>query len=69
MSPDTTRTQFQLQGNMTSLVTQPSLIALVRFDTTVPASVYAGSSLSAQIEVGSQRILSQLPWIGQLIGN
>jgi hypothetical protein len=69
MSPDTTRTQFQLQGNMAALVTQPSLIVLIRFTTMLPASIYAGSSLSAQIEVGSQRILSQLPWIGQLLGN
>lgn len=69
MSPDSTRKQFQLKGAGSSLVTQPSLILLVRFRTTVPARTYAGSSLSAQIEVGSQRILSQLPWIGQLIGN
>jgi hypothetical protein len=69
MSPDSTRQQFQLKGPGSYLVTQPSLILLVRFRTAVPARTYAGSSLSAQIEVGSQRILSQLPWIGQLIGN
>jgi hypothetical protein len=69
MSPDSTRKQFQLEGANSYLVTQPSLILLVRFHTTVSAKTYAGSSLSAQIEVGSQRILSQLPWIGQLIGN
>ena len=69
MSPDSTRKQFQLKDANASLVTQPSLILLVRFRTTVSARTYAGSSLIAQIEVGSQRILSQLPWIGQLIGN
>jgi len=69
MSPDSAREHFQLKGNTSYLVTQPSLVALVRFDTAVPASIYAGSALSAQIEVGSQRILSQLPWIGQLVGN
>ncbi len=69
MSPAQARTQFQLQGNMAYLVTQPSLVALVGFNTTIPASIYAGSLLNAQVEVGSQRILSQLPWIGQLIGN
>ena len=69
MSPDNARKHFPLQGKNSSLVTQPSLIALVKFTTSVPSSTYAGSSLSAQIEVGSQRILSQLPWIGQLIGN
>ena len=69
MSPDSTREHFQLKGNNSYLVTQPSLVALVGFTTLVPATIYAGSTLSAQIEVGSQRILSQLPWIGQLIGN
>ncbi len=68
-SPDHVRENFQLQGNNAALVTQPTLIALVGFTTTVPASTYAGSALSAQIEIGSERILSQLPWIGQLIGN
>lgn len=69
LSPERARTQYQLQGNAAYLVTQPTLIASIRFTTKVPAALYAGSSLSAQIEVGSQRILSQLPWIGQLIGN
>jgi hypothetical protein len=69
LSPDTTRKQFQLDGASSYLVTQPSLILLVRFRTIVLAKTYAGSLLSAQIEVGSQRILSQLPGIGQLIGN
>jgi hypothetical protein len=69
MSPESTRNHFQLEGDNASLVTQPAQVVLVRFRTTVPATTYAGSSLSAQIEVGSQRILSQLPWIGQLIGN
>jgi hypothetical protein len=69
MSPDSTRSHFQLAGENASLVTQPSLIVLARFRTPVSAKMYAGSSLSAQIEVGSQRILSQLPGIGQLIGN
>ena len=69
MSPDSTRKQFQLKGANSHLVTQPSLILLVKFRTTISAKIYAGSSLNAQIEVGSQRILSQLPWIGQLIGD
>lgn len=69
MSPDSARAHFQLEGNSSFLVTQPSLIVLVRFNTPVSATTYAGSSLSAQIKVGSQRILSQLPGIGQLIGN
>jgi hypothetical protein len=69
MSPDSARAHYQLEGSSAYLVTQPSLIVLVKFSTTVSAKTYAGSSLSAQIEVGSQRILSQLPWIGPLIGN
>jgi hypothetical protein len=69
MSPASARDHYQLQGQNAAIVTQPSLVALVRFSATVPASTYAGSALSAQIEVGSERILSQLPWIGQLIGN
>ena len=35
---------------------------------TVPAHTYAGSSLAASVEVGSQRILSILPGIGKLVG-
>jgi hypothetical protein len=67
-SPATARKNYQLSGDSSSLITQPSIVIVVKLGTEVPARMYAGSSLTADVEVGSHRILSLLPWIGKLVG-
>lgn len=68
-SPVAARQSYQLKGNNASLITEPAVIITARLGTTVPAHIYTGSSLTANVEVGSQRILSILPGIGKLVGN
>lgn len=68
MSPSDAQKQYQLGQNMTSVVPGPSVTVQVNLGTAVPAKTYAGSLLSARIEVGTQRLLSLLPGIGGLIG-
>ncbi len=68
-SPDSARRNYQLKGNSASLITEPAIVIVARLGATVPAHTYAGSSLTANVEVGSQRILSLLPGIGKLVGN
>ena len=69
ISPVTAQKNYQLKGKRSSLVTEPVMVIIARLGTAVPASIYAGSSLTANVEVGSQRILSLLPGIGKLVGN
>ena len=54
-------------GNDASLITQPSAVALIQLDNT-SSSLYAGNILTANVQVGSRRIISLLPGIGSLLG-
>lgn len=51
-----------------SPVTRPSVAVLVNLGTSIAASSYAGSQITAQVQTGSQRIISFLPGIGKLMG-
>lgn len=60
-SPEHLRNTYALRGVDALLVTQPSIVVIVRV--TSPASVaalYAGSSVKAQIQTGEQPLLSLL---------
>lgn len=59
IGPDAARTRFHLDAG-SGLVTEPSKVAVVRLDATLPPAVYGGSRLSAEVEVGSQRLLTLL---------
>lgn len=67
MSPLDIRTRFQLQGESASMVTEPSVAAILRLDATLSANLYAGSTFSASVQVGSQSVLSLLPGLSQLV--
>jgi hypothetical protein len=69
MSPDAARTGYQLDGAGALLMTQPSVVVLVRLGTTLPATAYAGSLVTAKVEIGSQRLLALLPGLGSLLGS
>ncbi|OUL21113.1 hypothetical protein [Nostoc sp. 106C] len=62
-SPDTIQKRFAI-----AQITRPSAIAIAQLepiDKNLPASAYLGSVGHAQAEVGSQRLISLLPLIGQ----
>ena len=68
VSPDAARTSYRLDGAGALLMTQPSVVVIIRPDTTLPAAVYAGSLVMAKVEIGSQRLLALLPGLGKLFG-
>lgn len=58
MSPEALRSHFHLE-NVSLPITQPSTVAIVKLD---PAfAKYAGSTLNAYVQVGSQSLISLLP--------
>jgi len=63
-SPDAARTRYRLDGADALLITQPSIVVIIRLGTTLPATTYAGSLVAAKVEVGSQRLLTLLPGLG-----
>jgi hypothetical protein len=69
MSPAAVRQSYHLEGVGALLITQPSIVAIVKLDTTLPATIYAGSLLTARVETGSQRLLSLLAGLGQSQGS
>ncbi len=63
-SPEDIRTQFGLTALQ---INQPVAVAIVPLDPAalnLPTTAYIGSTGTAEIVVGSQRLLSLLPWIG-----
>jgi hypothetical protein len=68
ISPNTARTNYRLDGVGGLVITEPSVVAIVRLDTSLPATTYPGSLVTAKIEIGSQRLLALLPGIRQLLG-
>jgi len=69
MSPDAVRKRYRLDGAGALLITQPSMVAIIRLSTTLPASAYAGSLLTAKVEIGSQRLLALFPGLGEFLGS
>jgi hypothetical protein len=65
VSPDAALQRYSLENNAASLITQPSTVVIVGLENTSP-SLYAGSTLTVSVVVGSRRIISLLPGIGSL---
>ena len=69
ISPSEARKRYMLDNSVSQMLTQPAVVVRVRLGTTIPAHMYAGSVLSAQVQVGSQRVLSLFPGFERLIGD
>lgn len=69
MSPAAVRQRYQLDAGDAALVTQPSVVATVKLDTVLSDTTYAGSLLTARIQIGSQRLLALLLGSGQFLGS
>jgi hypothetical protein len=66
MSPVALRSLFHLE-NYPLLITQPVAVVKVKLDPAF-ATAYAGSTLTADVQVGSQSLISLLPGVGSLFG-
>lgn len=66
MSPTALRALFHLE-NASLPITQPSMVVVVKLDP-ASATAYAGSTVTADLQVGSQRLISFLPGVGSLFG-
>lgn len=71
-SPDSLRATLGLGQQVTASITEPSVIAIVNFGPVPDAlepSAYLGSVYHAEVEVGTKRVISLLPFVNRLIGN
>ncbi len=64
MSPETLRAVFHLE-NASLPITQPSTVVIVKLNPAF-ANAYAGSTVTANLQVGSERLISLLPGVGNL---
>ena len=60
IGPDAARQRYGLDGVSTLLITQPSIVAIIKLGTALPTTANAGSLLTARVETGSQRLLTLL---------
>jgi hypothetical protein len=67
VSPDAAMSHYGLGSTTALSITQPSVVAIIKLEAVSP-SLYAGSTLTAHVQVGSRRIISLLPGIGSLWG-
>jgi hypothetical protein len=68
ISPNEARSRFNLQGELAQVITGPSIIITIHINSVASTQAYAGSLCSAQVNVGSQRVLSLLPVFNQIFG-
>jgi streptogramin lyase len=61
ITPDEARRQYDLQGDLALVITHPSVVLQVALSASLPPGMIADSSVSAQVQVGSQSVLSLLP--------
>ncbi len=64
LGPDAIRDRYHLQGNQTQLLSGPQIIALVRLGASQEAPELVGSVCQADVQVGSRRVLSLIPLLG-----
>ena len=67
IGPDAARDRYRFAGGP-DVITQPSTVVIVRLADTLPPAAYGGSRLTAQVEIGSQRLLALIPGLGKLLG-
>ena len=59
VTPDTARHRYRSLGP--DLVTQPSVVVLVRLQGPLPSASSAGTRVTAQVEIGEQRLIALVP--------
>jgi hypothetical protein len=66
IGPEAVSIRYRLHGG-SALPSEPSRVVTVRLRTPLPARAYAGTRVTARIEVGSRRLLAVLPGVGKLL--
>jgi len=69
LSPADARKKFNLDDATARFYQSPAAIAIARLGNpseTLPASAYQGIVVEAQVEIGSQRLVTLLPLVGRL---
>lgn len=61
VTPAQARAQYALTGDLALVITGPSVVVQVRISLPFPVATRAGSSVSAQVQVGEQSLLSWFP--------
>jgi hypothetical protein len=61
LTPVQAREQYGLTGDLALVITQPSVVVQVQVGPALPAGAMPGSSVTAQVPVGEQSVLSLLP--------
>lgn len=69
LSPDEARQRYGLGDEAAQLITGPSIAVTVKLDSLFQTQVYTKSNVNAQVQIGSKRVLSLLPGLGNLIGD
>jgi len=67
ISPAAARQRYALDSEEGQVVDQPAVVILVPPRQALNSSIYAGSLVHAQVQVGSRRILSLFPGLDRLI--
>ena len=68
LSPDAIQQQFALNPSIAQQINQPAAVAIVPLEPIapgLPATAYLGSVGRVEAEVGTRRLISFLPLIGQ----
>jgi hypothetical protein len=68
LSPNEARSRYGLDYATSHIISGPSKVLIISLGPAFPTQQYAGSTVSAQLQIGSQRVLSLLPGLGQWIG-
>ncbi len=69
LSPSAARTRYALPSNVSETLIEPVVVVSARLGPDVPYQMYAGSVVSAQVQVGSRRVLSLLPGLDRWLGD
>ncbi len=68
ISPDAARKQYGLSGDLSLLITEPSVVVKVKLGPDFVATAYAGSSVRAAVDIRARRVISFVPGLDSLIG-
>lgn len=67
ISPEEARSRFNLQGGLAQVIVGPSVQVTVAINPSASARIYVGSVCAANIQTGSQSVLSLFPGINYFI--
>src|SRR5437899_8704053 len=67
LSPNDIYKRYDLNCSAMPTITEPSVVVHVKLAPSLSSHLYAGSPITAQVQIGTQRILS-LPGLNDLIG-